>query len=73
MADLPPERDHLQQDADAALARDPFARRLGDEWRAEEPGIYRFVGSTKSEPWLDCDAFELHAMQKAAARTVEDD
>ena len=48
MADLPPERDHTQQDADAALARDPFARRLGDEWQAEEPGIYRFVGPTSS-------------------------
>ena len=73
MADVPPTQDHAQHDADAALARDPFARRLGEEWQAEEPGIYRFVGSTKSEPWLDGDAFELHAMQKAAARTVEDD
>ena len=72
MAEVPPKRDHQQQDADAALARDPFARRLGNEWQAEEPGIYRFVGAA-TEPWLDGDAFELHAMQKAAARTVEDD
>jgi hypothetical protein len=66
MEELPAQRETAGLDADAALARDPFARQLGDEWRPEEPGIYRFVGPTRSgsDSGLDADAFELHASQK---------
>lgn len=66
MDELPTERDTAGTDVDAALSRDPFARQLGDEWEAEEPGIYRFVGPTRSssDRGLDEGAFELHARQK---------
>lgn len=46
MDELPVRRPE-EQDEDAPLARDDsswFAQQLGEEWRAEEPGIYRFVG-----------------------------
>jgi hypothetical protein len=67
MDELPTERDTAGNDVDAALSRDPFARQLGDEWEAEEPGIYRFVGPTRSGSDRGLDeggAFELHARQK---------
>jgi hypothetical protein len=42
------------RDADDPLTRDDstwFARQLGDDWRPDEPGIYRYVGpSSRSEP-----------------------
>ena len=74
MDELPPERDAEEQDADAPLVRDWFARELGEEWEPEEPGIYRFVGPTRSgsdsglDSGLDGDAFEVHASQKSAVR-----
>ena len=38
------QQDEDQQDDDAPLARDLwFAQQLGEEWREEEPGIYRHV------------------------------
>jgi len=46
--ELPDHRGTAGQDSDAPLARDAFARFLGDGWQAEEPGIYRFVGPTSS-------------------------
>jgi O-methyltransferase involved in polyketide biosynthesis len=60
MDELPAQRDAVEQDADAPLARDRFARELGDEWQQAEPGIYRFVGPTRSgrDSGLDGDAFE---------------
>ena len=75
MDELPPERDAEEQDAKAGLARDRFAQELGDEWEPEEPGIYRFVGPTRSgsDSGLDGDAFELHASQKSAVSTVRDE
>ena len=75
MDELPPERDAAEQDADAPLARDWFARELGDEWEPEEPGIYRFVGPARSGPdsGLDGHAFELHASQKSAVGNVRDE
>jgi hypothetical protein len=39
--------DEDQQNDDAPLARDPstwFAQQLGEQWQADEPGIYRYVG-----------------------------
>jgi len=42
-----------QQDPDASLARDPstwFAQQLGEEWEADEPGIYRYVGPKTQSP-----------------------
>jgi hypothetical protein len=66
MDELPAAHETAGQDADAPLARDRFARELGDAWEREEPGIYRFVG-------VDGDAFELHASQKPAVGTVNDD
>jgi hypothetical protein len=41
------QQDEDQHDDDAPSARDPsswFAQQLGEEWQAEEPGIYRHVG-----------------------------
>jgi hypothetical protein len=75
MDELPAERDAAEQDADAPLARDRFARELGDEWQVEKPGIYRFVGPARSgtDSGLEGDAFELHASQKPAVRTVRDE
>lgn len=65
MDHVPPGRDAVNQDVDAPLSRDPFARQLGDEWQPDEPGIYRFVGPMSgSESGLDEGAFELHARQK---------
>jgi hypothetical protein len=46
--ELPDHRGAAEQDSDAPLARDAFARILGDGWQREEPGIYRFVGPTSS-------------------------
>jgi hypothetical protein len=65
--------DTSEQDADAALARDVYARHLGEDWQPEEPGIYRFVGPRRSGPesGLEGDAFDLHASQKPAVRPVE--
>ena len=63
MDELSAEHARTAQDADAPLAREFLGRELGDgrglgdEWRWEEPGIYRFVG-------VDDGAFELHAKQK---------
>jgi hypothetical protein len=54
MDERPVQRDSAEHDADAPLARDDsnwFARQLGQEWQAEEPGIYRYVGS--NEPRSD--------------------
>lgn len=45
--DSPVKPESDRQDEDAPLARDEpdwFARELGAEWAAEEPGIYRHVG-----------------------------
>ncbi len=73
MNELPGQRDSLEHDADAPLARDPFARQLGPEWQPEEPGIYRFVGPARSgsDSGFEGDAFELHASQKPAVDTAE--
>ena len=52
MDELPVQRDTEEQDEDAPLARDDsswFAQQLGDEWRPDEPGIYRFVGGAQDE------------------------
>ena len=42
------DRGSEEQDEDAAITRDNrstwFAQQLGEEWQAEEPGIYRRVG-----------------------------
>jgi hypothetical protein len=67
------ESDISEQDADAPLTRDVYARHLGHEWLPEEPGIYRFVGPTRSgvESGLEGDAFDLHASQKPAVRPVD--
>jgi hypothetical protein len=46
-----PVRQPDHHDEDAPLAREDsswFARQLGEEWQAEEPGIYRYVGPTRS-------------------------
>lgn len=54
MNDLPVQPDSHRQDEDAPLARDEstwFARELGQEWQAEEPGIYRHVGPVS--PYAD--------------------
>jgi hypothetical protein len=66
MDELPAERDTGGEDVDAPMSRDPFARQLGDAWQPEEPGIYRFVGPTRSasDSGHDEGAFELHARQK---------
>jgi hypothetical protein len=48
--------DSTVHDSDAPLTREGsylFARELGDGWRAEEPGIYRYVGHHKPEYDLD--------------------
>jgi hypothetical protein len=68
MDESPLQRDTAEQDVDAPLSRDPFARELGDVWQQEEPGVYRFVGPTRSgsDSGLDAGAFELHASQKHA-------
>jgi hypothetical protein len=53
MDEFPVQRDTEEQDADAPLVRDDsswFAQQLGDEWRPEEPGIYRFVGARNTPP-----------------------
>ena len=49
------QQDEDQQDGDkqahdAPLARDStwFVQQLGEEWQAEEPGIYRYVGPSAS-------------------------
>ena len=75
MDELLPERDAAEEDADAPLARDWFARELGDEWQPVEPGIYRFVGPARSgsDSGLDGLAFELHASQKSAVGNVTDE
>jgi hypothetical protein len=47
MDDSPVQPEPDRQDEDAPLARDEsnwFARELGEDWEAEEPGIYRHVG-----------------------------
>ena len=48
--DEPPVSRRRSEDADAPLARDSdwFAAALGEEWQSQEPGIYRFVGTTRS-------------------------
>ncbi len=68
MDESPVYQDSGEQDADAPLARDPFARELGEGWAPEEPGIYRYVGPTRSgsDSGLDVDAFGLHASLKPA-------
>ena len=47
--------DFKNHDADASSTRESsyFARELGDEWQAEEPGIYRHVAHHKPEFDLD--------------------
>ena len=47
--DEPPVSRERSKDADAPLARDAdwFAHLLGEDWKPEEPGIYRFVGTTR--------------------------
>ena len=53
MDQLPAEQRSDEQDADAPLARDEskwFAKQLGEEWEAEEPGIYRHVGPNADDP-----------------------
>ena len=66
----PAERHIPEQDADAPMARDFFARELGDEWQPEEPGIYRFVGPARSgsDGEFAHDEIELHATQKPTRR-----
>ena len=52
MDELPRPPETSQHDADAALTRDDenwFGRQLGEEWRPEEPGIYRFVGRSEDD------------------------
>ena len=65
----PPSETAAEQDADAPLTRDRFARELGDEW--EPDGARHLPRSSGSGP--DGDAFELHASQKPAVGSVEDD
>ena len=62
MDELPVQRQRKNQDEDAPLGRDDsswFARQLGDEWQAEEPGVYRFVGPpskpASAEPVANAD------------------
>lgn len=70
MDESPAERNTPEQDADAPLARDFFARELGDEWQPEEPGIYRFVGPARShsDRGLDDADVESHTTQKPGRR-----
>jgi hypothetical protein len=59
MDDSPVQPKPGRQDEDAPLARDEstwFARELGEEWEAEEPGIYRHVGPDR--PFSDDSASE---------------
>jgi hypothetical protein len=53
--DEPPVSRERSKDADAPLARDAdwFAHLLGEDWKPEEPGIYRFVGTTRPTGGLE--------------------
>ena len=73
MDELPVQRDTDEQDADAPLVRDDsswFARQLGDEWRPEEPGIYRFVGNARDEAGAG-SAIEEPKVKPAAADALK--
>jgi hypothetical protein len=62
MDELPVQRESGEHDADAPLARDDsswFARQLGEEWQAAEPGIYRYVGPEGSPPDVPLPTEEL--------------
>ena len=74
MDQLRVDRETDERDTDAPLARDLFARELGNEWQPQEPGIYRFVGPARSgvDSGLDGDAFELHARQKPSVSNADD-
>ena len=50
--ELPAQRDHEEQEGTplACERSGLFAQQLGQEWRAEEPGIYRFVGTGTGSP-----------------------
>ena len=53
--DEPPVSRERSKDADAPLARDAdwFAHLLGEDWKPEEPGIYRFAGTTRPTDGLE--------------------
>jgi hypothetical protein len=73
MDELPVQRDTDEQDADAPLVRDDsswFAQQLGDEWRPEEPGIYRFVGGARDEAGAG-SAIEEPNVKPAAADALK--
>ncbi len=60
--ELPVQREPEQRDEDSSLARDDsnwFARQLGEQWRAEEPGIYRYVGPDRAGPDAQSPTEEL--------------
>ena len=65
-----PVQQRSKQDTDGALTREEswFQRQLGDEWRPQEPGIYRFVGPSRS----GSDARSTTASQEEPASSRKD-
>jgi hypothetical protein len=71
MDEPPVSRERSQQDRDAPLARDDpdwFGHQLGEEWEPEEPGIYRFVGASRSSPRGLEDRVEREANEQPETR-----